>query len=95
MHRTEQSSDISQGQDASSSYLLAEQGRVPNGGDGGGSPDHPGVFFLVFISYIYIYIYFYIYKILQLISPVSPLVHASNQAELQGWTEELLGWNRH
>ena len=53
MHRTEQSSDISQGQGASSSYLLAEQGRVPNGGDGGGSPDHPGGFFLVFISYVY------------------------------------------
>ena len=85
MHRTEQSSDISQGQGASSSYLLAEQGRVPNGGDGGGSPDHPGVF-LVFT---------FTFTRLQLISPVFPLVHASNQAELQGWTEELLGWNRH
>ena len=44
------------------------------------------VFFLVFT---------FTFTRLQLISPVFPLVHASNQAELQGWTEELLGWTMH
>ena len=47
---------------------------------------------LVFFFYYYLSVTF---TRLQLISPVFPLVHASNQAELQGWTEELLGWNRH